>query len=65
MFFPSQAETEEARRIDMLHREIETCEKEIADKNHYARKLEHMLGRLRSNQVSETARGCAVDCGVE
>ncbi len=46
-----KAETEDARRIDMLHREIDICEKEIADKTHYARKLEHMVNRLKSNQL--------------
>jgi predicted RNase H-like nuclease (RuvC/YqgF family) len=46
-----KAETEEGQRIESLHKEIEQVEKEITDRTHYARKLDHMLSRLKKNQV--------------
>ena len=47
-----KAETEEARRILSIQKEIDLCEQQIAEKTHYARKLEHMSNRLKANQVS-------------
>jgi septal ring factor EnvC (AmiA/AmiB activator) len=46
-----QAKTEEGQRIESLQQEIEKVEGDICQKSHYTRQLEHMLLRLRSNQV--------------
>lgn len=46
-----QAETEESQRVESLQLEIEKVEGDICRKSHYTRQLEHMLLRLRSNQV--------------
>lgn len=51
------ATTEEGIRIDNLHKEITQCEDAIRDRTHYVRKLEHMLARLKSNQVSTSRSG--------
>jgi hypothetical protein len=49
-----QAKTEEGQRIESLQLEIEKVEGDICRKSHYTRQLEHMLLRLRSNQVTQT-----------
>eukprot|EP01039_Chlorochromonas_danica_P008374 gene8374-9229_t len=46
-----KAETEEGKRIEMLHKEINDVENHIRERTHYARKLDHMLGRLKRNQL--------------
>jgi len=46
-----KAQTEDSRRIQMLQKEIATVEAQIADKTHYSRKMQHMLQRLKSNQL--------------
>lgn len=46
------ATTEDGIRIENLKKEITTCEDAIRDRTHYVRKLDHMLARLKSNQVS-------------
>lgn len=46
-----KAETEEGIRIEMLHKEITEVEDHIRDRTHYARKLDHMLTRLKKNQL--------------
>jgi hypothetical protein len=46
-----QAKTEEGQCIESLQQEIEKVEGDISRKSHYTRQLEHMLLRLRSNQV--------------
>ena len=46
------ATTDEGIQIETLKKEITQCEDEIRDRTHYVRKLDHMLGRLKSNQVS-------------
>lgn len=46
-----KAETEEGIRIEMLHKEINDVEDHIRDRTHYARKLDHMLSRLKKNQL--------------
>jgi TolA-binding protein len=50
-FVTMQAKTEEGQRIESLQQEIEKVEGDICRKSHYTRQLEHMLLRLRSNQV--------------
>lgn len=47
-----QAQTEESMRIECLHRDTGTVERQIHEKTHYTRRLEHMLTRLKTNQVS-------------
>jgi hypothetical protein len=49
--FLSQAKTEEGIRIDSLHKEIDDTSRSISEKTHYLRKLDHMLTRLKKNQV--------------
>ena len=44
-------DTFEAQRIDQLKVEIEQVENEIVRSQHYRRQLEHMLNRLKHNQV--------------
>lgn len=46
-----KAETTEAMRIDQLQRESTECDLQIRDKQHYLRRLEHMLLRLKNNQL--------------
>lgn len=46
-----KAETAEAMRIEQLQKESRECDLQIRDKQHYIRRLEHMLGRLKSNQL--------------
>lgn len=46
-----KAQTEEGMRIEGLKEEIEQVENTLRDRNHYLRKLEHMLGRLKANKV--------------
>jgi hypothetical protein len=47
----NKAQTEEGIRITSLHHEIKVVEDEIRDRTHYSRKLDHMLNRLKRNQV--------------
>jgi septal ring factor EnvC (AmiA/AmiB activator) len=47
-----QAQTEESMRIERLHRDTSQVERQIHEKTHYTRRLEHMLSRLKTNQVS-------------
>jgi len=44
-------DTHEARRIDALKVEIEEVENDILRSQHYRRQLEHMLARLKRNQI--------------
>lgn len=46
-----KAQTEEGMRIESLQHEIKEVEEEIRDRVHYSRKLDHMLNRLKKNQV--------------
>lgn len=46
-----QAQTEESMRIGALHRDTSQVERQIHEKTHYTRRLEHMLTRLKTNQV--------------
>jgi hypothetical protein len=46
------AQTEESMRIECLHRDTSIVERQIHEKTHYTRRLEHMLTRLKTNQVS-------------
>lgn len=46
-----KAQTEEGMRIESLQHEIRDVEAEIRDRVHYSRKLDHMLNRLKKNQV--------------
>ncbi len=46
-----KAETEEGIRITALHKEIDEVEESLSDRTHYLRKLEHMLRRLKNNQL--------------
>ena len=46
-----QAQTEESMRIECLHRDTSQVERQIHEKTHYTRRLEHMLNRLKTNQV--------------
>mmetsp|Transcript_13135 Transcript_13135/g.13597 ORF Transcript_13135/g.13597 Transcript_13135/m.13597 type:complete len:695 (+) Transcript_13135:27-2111(+) len=43
--------TFEAQRIDQLKEEIEQVENDIIRSQHYRRQLEHMLNRLKQNQI--------------
>ena len=45
------AETGESKRIASLHKEVAMVEERIMNQTHYSRKLEHMLNRLKSNQL--------------
>lgn len=45
------AKTEEALRIKQLREEIEDVEQETEKKIHYTRQLEHMMMRLKKNQL--------------
>lgn len=40
-------------RINSLHKEIKQVEEGIREKTHYCRRLEHMLSRLKNNQVKQ------------
>ena len=55
-----QSETEEALRIDSLRHEIEDVENDIEKKIHYTRQLEHILLRLKKNQVCENGRPISI-----
>lgn len=44
-------DTFEAQRIDQLKVEIEQVENDITRSQHYRRQLDHMLNRLKQNQV--------------
>jgi DNA repair exonuclease SbcCD ATPase subunit len=46
-----KAETEEGKRITALQAEIDQVDSHITERTHYVRKLEHMLRRLKSNQL--------------
>lgn len=46
-----KAETTEGQRIEALQDEIEKVENDIFKKSHYTRQLDHMLLRLRKNQL--------------
>lgn len=50
-----KATTEEGIRIEQLQKETSQCEQEIREKTHYLRKLDHMLHRLKNNQVNTIA----------
>lgn len=50
-----KAQTEEGMRIESLHSEIKQVEEEIRDRVHYSRKLDHILGRLKKNQLKYDA----------
>lgn len=45
------ADTEEGARIAALKKEVELIEEEIEAHAHYARQLDHMLQRLKTNQL--------------
>lgn len=45
------AETEESRRIEQVEEELRKVECEISQKTHYTRQLQHMLNRLKKNQI--------------
>lgn len=45
------ATTEEGMRIEHLQKEIKEVEEDIARKQHYTRQLEHILLRLKKNQL--------------
>jgi predicted nuclease with TOPRIM domain len=47
-----KAKTEEGIRIDALQKETDETSASIMEKTHYLRKLDHMLSRLKKNQVS-------------
>ena len=47
-----QAQTEDSMRIECLHRDTGQVERQIHEKTHYQRRLEHMLTRLKTNQVN-------------
>jgi hypothetical protein len=38
-------------RIETLHADTAVVERQIHEKTHYTRRLEHMLSRLKTNQV--------------
>jgi len=38
-------------RIEHLHRDTSQVERQIHEKTHYSRRLEHMLTRLKTNQL--------------
>ena len=46
-----QAKTLEGQRIDALDDEIDMVDEEVLRKSHHTRQLEHMLLRLKNNQV--------------
>ena len=46
-----KAETDEGRQLERLREEIERVEAEIFKLNQYTRQLEHILNRLKRNQV--------------
>jgi len=50
--FNKQAQTEDSMRIECLHRDTGQVERQIHEKTHYQRRLEHMLTRLKTNQVN-------------
>jgi hypothetical protein len=50
-----KAQTEEGMRIESLHNEVKQVEEEIRDRVHYSRKLDHMLTRLKKNQLKYDA----------
>ena len=43
-------------RIESLHKEIAECEATIREKMHYTRRLDHMLTRLKTNQVLQVIK---------
>eukprot|EP01032_Pedospumella_encystans_P029875 gene29875-33721_t len=45
------AQTEDSMRIECLHRDTGQVERQIHEKTHYQRRLEHMLTRLKTNQL--------------
>ena len=51
-----QAQTEDSMRIECLHRDTGQVERQIHEKTHYQRRLEHMLTRLKTNQVGNFVR---------
>lgn len=50
----TKAQTEESMRIESLKSDTVKVEHSINQKMHYTRRLEHMLNRLKTNQVSNT-----------
>jgi hypothetical protein len=50
-----KAQTEEGMRIESLHNEVKQVEEEIRDRVHYSRKLDHILTRLKNNQLKYDA----------
>lgn len=46
-----QAKTLEGQRIDALDDDIDMVDEEVFRKSHHTRQLEHMLLRLKNNQV--------------
>lgn len=46
-----QAETDESRRIQQLYQEVDTIEDEILKQTHYSRQLDHIMTRLKTNQL--------------
>lgn len=48
-----KATTEEGIRIDQLQKETDQVEYDIRERTHYLRKLDHMLQRLKNNQVQK------------
>ena len=66
-----KAQTEEGMRIEALQKETKDIEESIRDKTHYLRKLDHMLSRLKKNQLKfdahmvgmeDTMRAIQKDC---
>ncbi|KAJ1425498.1 hypothetical protein B484DRAFT_397878 [Ochromonadaceae sp. CCMP2298] len=45
------ATTDESMRIESLHHDTDLVQRQIHEKMHYSRRLEHMLNRLKSNQL--------------
>ena len=50
-FVPLQTETDESIRIEELKKEVIDIEDEILRHSHYSRQLDHLLLRLRNNQL--------------
>jgi hypothetical protein len=65
------ATTEEGMRIEKLQKETDDITNSISEKTHYSRKLDHMLQRLKKNQLKfdahmvgmeDTMRSIQKDC---
>lgn len=59
-----QAQTEEAARIEALNHEIIEVQQEIDRKIHYTRQLEHVLLRLKKNQLKFDAHMVGMEGSV-